>query len=281
MSAPEGPGTAPEGAETPPRRALPPRLHAAQILCDTCGRPTLHRIVRWNQRVSGGAGAGSGLARCRECGWTHAFEVRPPAEVEVDLIVSRGASSERSRQRFPASTRIAVGAALPGSEPALEVRKIESAQGRSVGAALVSETRTVWAVPESEPRLPVSIVEGSRTRSVRWPFDRDAFVGVGDRLVVDAQPLEVVAVRARGRTWRVLGDRFAVLEIQRIYGRRTVSPPAGRSDWRRVRGTPNSWTSSTSRAPRSRSSPGARSARTAPWRRNASGGATVHRVSPA
>lgn len=267
-----------EGGRAPPTETL--GLYAAKLRCDNCGRPTLHRIVHWKSRNRTGGKRLEGLARCRECGGTHPFEVRPVEQREFDLIVSSGAVSERRRVRRPSSERVTVGSPLPGEGPPLEVRKIVRTLGDSVHDAPVAELATVWAVPRTEHRLPVSIIEGARTRSALWAVDPESALGVGDRVEVDGIPIRLTAVRARGRTWRFPGERFPAREIQRLYGRRSVSPPAGRRDWSTGRGIPRSRESSTSRFDRSRSSPGVRRTRTTPRRRTASGGATVQRVSP-
>jgi len=240
----------------------PGRVHAARLRCENCGRVTDHRIVRWDPRSGGPGRHWSGVARCRACGWTHPFEVVPVARTEVDLIVSRGETSERRRVRLPASGTLTVGSRIPGARPPLEIRKITGRSGETVREAPVAEVGTVWAVPPLELRLAVSVVDGERTRSFRWVVRPDTVVEVGTRFEGEGGAVWVVAVRARGRTWRREGDRFPAREVQRLYGRRTVIPPAGRSDWRSGRAMPRSRQSSTSRSDRSRSSPGVSRTRT-------------------
>lgn len=255
-------------------------IHAARLRCDTCGRVTVHRIVHWDARSRRSARVRSGLARCRECGGTRPFEVRAEPSTEIDLIESRGAVSERRRMALPSARRIAVGSTLPGIYPPLTVRRIVRPKGDSVPEARLGEVETVWAVPADELGVRVSIVDGARTRPARWVVPPGETIAVGGRGEVDGVPFEVVALRARGRTWRFPETRFSAREVQRVYARRTVSPPAGRRDWRRGRGIPSSRTSSTSRSDRSRSSPGVNKNRASPRRRTASGGAAVQRTSP-
>jgi len=255
-------------------------LHAAELWCEQCARLTPHRIVHWDRRGRKAAGRRGGLARCRACGLTHPFEVRPVREHEFDLIVSRGATSERSRVRRPAGERVATGSLLSGAEPPLTIHRLVRPGGDSVAMARISELASLWAVPADERRLPISIVDGARTRSGHWVVDPAATIALGQELELDGVPVRVVALRANGRTWRFGEVRFPAREVQRVYGRRTVSPPAGRSDWSRGRGTESSRASSTSRWARSRSSPGVRRTRTSPRRRSAAGGATVQRIAP-
>lgn len=256
------------------------RVGAALLHCETCGRTTSHRILYGRKAGPSPGSPWGGVARCRACGTTHRFEVRPQVERSFEVIVSRAAVSERTTHRLPGTTWIRKGSVLPGSEPSLEVRRIVTAGGPDVAGARASTVATVWTVPYGERGVLVSVIEGARTRSVRWRADPDRLVEVGERLTVDGASVRVQAIRAEGRTWRRPGDRFRTGEIQRLYGRRIVSPPAGRSDWSNGRERPSSRTSSRSRSARSRSSPGVKITRTVPRRRTASGGATVHRVSP-
>ena len=247
---------APDQAAPGDRPTGPSGVHAARLRCDNCGRISVHRILRWDPRSQSPGRRWNGVARCRECGWTHPFEVAPPLEREFDLIISRGARSERRRVRLPAGTKLAVGERVPGQHPPLEIRKIAGRGGGARTEATVSAVASVWVVPSLEHRLAVSVVDGGHTQSFRWVVNPEAVVVVGESFRTDEGRVWVVAVRARGRSWRRPGDRFAAREVQRLYGRRTESPPAGRSDWSNVRGIPRSRQSSTSRSARRRSSPG-------------------------
>jgi len=136
--------------------------------------------------------------------------------------------------------------------------------------------RTVWARSDEGAVVPVSVVEGHRTRSERVAVPHGTMLGVGDPLHLEEESVEIVGLRARGRTWRRPGDAFPADEVTRVYARRSSMPPAGRSPWRRDRDNPSSRASSTSTASRPRSGPGTKRARIAPRVRIADGGAAVH-----
>gem|GEM_PF-155225 len=278
MGAPE-PDEGPDVSDSAPA-ARAPRLHAAALWCDNCGAETPHRVLRMDPTRRTGSGPVQGTARCRVCQWTHRFESRPPERVEVAQIVSEGRTSVRSRVELPAHVRIRVGSEVPGSHRPFRVRRIDTRTGERVPEALTDEVETLWVVRDEGAVVPVSIVEGRFTRATRLVVPPETVFEVGGRLKADGTPLDIVALRARGKTWRLPGDAFAAQEVQRIYGRRTDRPPAGNRDWRTGRGRPSSFESSTSRSPRSRSSPGVRRTRTSPRARTAVGGATVHRSSP-
>jgi uncharacterized Zn finger protein len=264
------------GAPGPPARGAV-RLSTVSLWCETCGRETPHRVVRLRGGAPGPGGRVAGVARCRECRWTHPFESAPSPEVEVSLLVSDGERTESTTVRLPPTRRLALGETFPGPAGPVTIRKLDPRSGPPVRAAPASEVATVWATRGTGAVVRVSVVEGSRTRPARLVAPPDRTLSVGDRMTVDGVPILVVGLRARGHTWRREGDGFPAAEVQRLYGRRTDRPPAGRSDWSSGRGTPRSRESSTSRFDRSRSSPGVRKARTRPWARTADSGATVHR----
>ena len=196
------------------------------------------------------------------------------------MIESMGGASERTRIELPSHRRLQVGSGLPDSPHPVVIRRIDGHDGRRVTAARTDEVDTLWVTRDVGAVVPVSIVEGRRTRPGRLVTPRGTPYAVGDRFSLEGLRLEIVALRARGQTWRRPGDTFPAEEVARIYGRRTEIPPAGRSDWSRSRETPSSRASSTSRIPRSRSSPGTTRHRTSPRARTAVGGAHDHRSSP-
>jgi uncharacterized Zn finger protein len=267
----------PEPTETlaRPRGAVP--VHAAEIVCDTCGRRTVHRILRLDPVAAGDVtGPVQGLARCRECRWVHPFRVEPPTTRSVALIRSEGPSSRREVLRIDPGLDLVVGGPVPGLEEPLRIVRIDLLNGRSGARARAGDVATIWSTPDRGPMVPVSIVEGRRTRTTRLALPTTERLTVGEPLRVEDRSYTIHALRAEGRTWRVPGDSFAVPLIARVYVRRTVIPPAGSRDWSRDRDSPSSRASSISRSPRSRSSPGVSRNRTRPRDWSAAGGATLH-----
>lgn len=247
-----------------PGPAAPPRVLAATLVCENCGRPTLHKILRWDPRSYPKGERSKGIARCRVCGWTHPFDLAPPAEVEVSVVVSRRSTSVHERLRLSPTESVEVGSTLPRSEPPLRVRRIDLRSGESAVRSLARDIGTLWVAVDEGLLVPVSIIEGARTRTTRWNADPGTEVVVGDRTTFDGLSVEVIALRAHGHTWRRPGDRFRASELQRIYGRRTAIPPAGRRDWSIGRERPRSRTRSFSRSSLSRSGPGVKRNRTSP-----------------
>ncbi len=263
------------------RERRPNRIAAATLQCESCGKETPHRVIRWVRSGHGTTSFTSGVARCRLCRFTHRFDVARAKEVEIDEIVSDGPVSTRRSVRLPASAELRIGAEVPGSDPPCLIRRIDLRAGGSPERAVVNSVGAIWVAPLLPPSVPVSILEGPRTRPSRWSPRAEEAVGVGDEVEVDGVVSEIIYVRARGRTWRRSGDRFPTGEIDRLYVRRTVRPPPGRRAWSRVRGMPSSRANSASRRERSRSGPGVNTTRRAPRRRTASRGAIIQRVSPA
>ena len=257
--------------EASPRSAL----GAAELFCENCGRETIHRIVRLDRTPAGRVPrALAGVARCRVCRWTHSFVSAAARTVRLELVVSHGAKSERRGFEVDPAAVLKVGEPLPGEAEALRVHAIDRSDGPRVPTALAREARTVWAVEEGARQLRVAVLAGARSTTERVAARPGLRLEVGDRLGLPSGGVTIVALRARDRTWRRAGDAFDASEVQVVYGRRTESPPAGRRPWSRDRVTPSSVAISTSRAARSRSSPGESRRRTVPRARTAGGGAT-------
>ena len=273
--------------QTPPQPPAPleggkaQAVHSAEILCEVCGRPTPHRILRLDPLASGErTGPIQGIARCRECRTTHRFRAEPARSLDVAVVLSNGPTSTRSKARLPLGQSLRVGEVADVGGAPLRVLRLDRTDGRSVREARVRELATVWATSELTPSVAVSIVEGRRTRSVRVTLPPDQRVEVEGPFEVEGRSYVVTAVRARGRTWRLAPDGFPAGEVDRVYVRRRATPPAGRRDWTREREIPSSSASSISRSARSRSSPGVTTARRRPRARSAAGGPAHQRAAP-
>lgn len=258
-----------------------PRLLSAMLYCERCERPTPHRILRLARTSGKGRAHVRGVARCKQCRWTHPFEEVRESPRVVSEIVSEGPTSRRRTVEVPPGRRLQVGSGVPWSTEPLRILRIDTRSGDRVSEAVSDEVATLWVQRDVGVVVPVSIVEGRRTRSVRRSFQPDDRLAVGAVLSLGADRVEVVALRARGANWRRPGDEFPARVVQRVYARRAEMPPAGRSAWRRDRARPSSRVSSTSTSARRDSGPGVRTARRVPRRPKAEGGATVQSSSPA
>jgi uncharacterized Zn finger protein len=256
-------------------------LHAAELLCETCGRPTRHRVVRLTRaRQTPGGEVIDGIARCSQCRWTHPFRLELPKDLVVPAVVSSGPRSSHVEVRVSSNQRLLVGSRMPEQSEPLRIVRMDLRSGARGTDALARDVATLWLTADGPRAIPVSLVLGAKTAVTRAEIPPDQFLEVGNTVKVAGGTLRVVGLRARNRTWSHLGDRFPAREVARIYTRRIDSPPAGNNRWSRSRGSSNSRTISTSRSERSRSSPGVRMRRSRPRVRSAWGGAAVQRASP-
>ncbi len=255
-------------------------LGSGLLFCDNCGAETPHRLLRVKPTSGPSPTNVAGTARCRVCRWTHPFTSTRETPVEVAMIVSDRGRSDRRRVALPGRRVVRIGETVTEATVPLRITRIEVSSGRSAASSPVSEVRALWAIRADETLVPVSVVDGARTSSRLLRVPPSARLEIGATLTLDGDRVVIVGLRARGRTWRVVGDGFAAEEVRRAYGRRMLRPPAGRRDWRTDRGTPVSRTSSTSAAARSRSAPGVRRNATFPRAATAPGGAVTHRSTP-
>ncbi len=252
----------------------PPAVHSAVLGCEVCGAETPHRILRLDH--------GSrpddlrGVARCQNCRTTHRFASRPPAATTVRLILSTGRESRTEAIELPPSELLRVGELLPGRAPAVEVRRLDLADGGTTRSAAADRVVAIWGALRADRVLRISEVVGRTTIPHQITIPDATPIEVGGTLRVDGHELHVWALRARARTWQRPGDRFPAGEVDRVYARRYRMPPAGSNDWTSPREMPSSRATSTSAAGRSRSSPGVRIRRTRPRAASAGTGATTH-----
>jgi uncharacterized Zn finger protein len=249
-------------------------LGSAVVFCDACGKETVHRILRLEPASRAGGTVVRGVARCRECRWTHPFTSERAPKVAVDLIVSSGASSRRDSVELAPSEPLRVGELLPSSEIPARVRRLELRRGGQATEAEARLVRTAWVADERAGSVRIAVLDGARSSTERLPASGVGRWVVGALVRLPSGMARVVALRARGHTWRREGDAFAAAEVSVVYARRISRPPAGRRLWSRERLTSSSRASSTSRSERSRSSPGRSRKRTVPRARTADGGAT-------
>lgn len=254
-------------------------MHSAELECLVCGERTHHRILRVD--ASSRPDRLSGIARCTTCRVTHPFEERTrPTGIPVHVIVSHGPESRAEERTMPAEQVLAVGDPIPGISEDRRIRRIEGRDGRARSSARAAEVGALWVAAPPEPRLLISVLDGGRTFGRSIPVAAERRLAVGEVIEVERQGLRVVALRARGRTWSRVGDRFAAAEIERAYARRTAIPPAGSRGWSSSRPTPSSRARLRSAPSRSRSSPGESRNRKRPRASMALAGATASSRSP-
>lgn len=231
-------------------------IRRATLYCETCGALTPHRLLRIDRKSP--AGAVAGIGRCQECRTTGPFFSGAERSAPVEAIVSSGPRSERLRLDLPAKEQLHQGDLLEVAGGPARLTKLEDRRHRPVREGHAEELSTVWATRSVESTVRVAVIEGDRSRTVRVPVSALPPLAVGASFRLGGAYLSVTALRARGRTWRRIGDAFPAEEVSVLYARRATNPPAGSRRWSTERETPSSRDSASSRRARSRSSPGDR-----------------------
>lgn len=265
-----------ETGESSPGRGL--AVHAASLWCDACDQVTEHRILRLDPVARGRGGTLQGVARCRNCRTVHPFRSEAPGATELVEVVSEGARSTARRLELPAAQRLQVGSEVPGTGHL--IHRLQDRTGRSVSEGTAGRLASVWTTASRACRVRVSLVEGRTTRPATLVVSPLEPLTIGEPITIDGRIWRIRAIRAAGFTDHDPGRTVAAGRVQRLYAGRIVNPPAGRSAWSRDREIPSAPASSTSRAARSRSSPGTSRNRTAPRARIAEGGPTHQSVRP-
>ncbi|MCI4355186.1 MAG: hypothetical protein L3K06_07460, partial [Thermoplasmata archaeon] len=142
-----------------PSTGDPRAVHSAEIFCESCQRPTSHRILRLDPPATRGpVGTIQGVARCRVCRLTHRFRTESPRPVELDLIVSDGPKTARQRVQLGRHVRLSRDEEVPELTEHYRILRIDSREGRTVSAAWSEEVATLWVTTTIGTSVPVSIV---------------------------------------------------------------------------------------------------------------------------
>lgn len=221
------------------------RVSVLELPCPSCGEKLRHRVLHVKGGSPGAEGGGApgrleGIARCARCHTAHPFLLEAKQLRAVPVIVSEGPESFREEVPLPEDRTLELDGTLRVSGRPVRITRIEGPMARNLHRARPSQVVAVWTVPTDELTLRVSLVEGARTRSFHLTVKGDQELRVGDQFRVEGETVEITGLRARGRTYRELGDVLPAREVQRIYGRSTRTPPGGRSAWRRSREMPRS-----------------------------------------
>lgn len=196
--------------------AAKPELPAAiEAECPDCGE-TLHDVRKGQLSARRGMRLDV-VASCRECGRTHRVLVRAVPEVEVSVIVSRGAQSSKKAIRLPEDEDVSLGDELVVGENNVQVTGLETRDGLRVDACRAGTLGTVWARYFDE--LVVKFSVNLRRKTIR----KDVSLGprevlnVGDELTLGRLRVRIHGIKVQGRMLRA-GSAEAK-EIVRVFAK--------------------------------------------------------------
>ncbi len=184
----------------------------AFIYCDTCGRETLHEVVREDKN----------LYRCTECN-THV--TRPPQrEIELRAIISSGSKSRRGVLRARVGEEIEVGDEyiidVGEGHRIGEVTSIELKDGRRVERSETEKISTVWLRDIGEVVVRISLHKRSVTTPYKIVTDGEMEFEVGEVLDIDGKLYRVHRIKKlRGGVARNPGERVKAKDIRRVYAK--------------------------------------------------------------
>ena len=182
------------------------------IYCDSCGKETLHEVVREDKN----------LYRCVECNSHTSFS--PEKEVEVRAIISSGARSRRGILKVRRGDVIEVGDEYivdTGEGHRIgEITAIELRDGRRVDSSNVRDVSTVWLRDVGEVEVRISLHKRSVTTPYRIVTDGDMEFEVGEVLDIDGKLYRIHRIKIlKGGVARNPGEKVKARDIRRIYAK--------------------------------------------------------------
>jgi uncharacterized Zn finger protein len=182
------------------------------IYCDSCGKETLHEIVREDRN----------LYRCIECNSHVLFS--PEKEIKLRAIISSGARSRRGTLKVRRGDVIEIGDEYivdTGEGHRIgEVTAIELRDGRRVERGYVQDISTVWLRDVGEVEVRISLHKRSVTTPYRIVTDGDMEFEVGEVLDIDGKLYRIHRIKiSKGGVARNPGERVKARDIRRIYAK--------------------------------------------------------------
>ena len=182
--------------------------------CPDCDDITTHEVLKGKM----GKSTLEATVKCSECGLIRTTTVHFAKEIEVKVIISRGAESVSSSMTLEDDDLLKVGDEFNTDEGhLLRITGLEAAQGRRMKTARATEIKTIRAVDFDVIDVKVSINDDRRTYARTVPSSPDDEFTVGNILSFDDMECLIHSIKVQGRMIR-RGSAEA-RNIVRIYGK--------------------------------------------------------------
>lgn len=162
--------------------------HEVTILdCPACGSEE-HRVLKSNDQNM--------TVQCMECSRVRSLTPKRERIVEVNLVVSEGEGSFRTRIPTPAEEEIRVGYEFGLDDHRMIVTGIEVDGQQTPRRARADEVKTLFAKVFDMVALKFSVNEGDVTKSFKTDVDPDMEIPVGLILPVEGRLLVIKTLKS-------------------------------------------------------------------------------------
>jgi len=181
--------------------------------CPKCDDFTLHHIIKakfsTRKRITF-----IGTAKCTSCDFIHHVELKQENDRKLNLILSSGATSEKTSIDLPGNEFLEVGMELMFGEVNIMISKLEKDE-RSLGRAQVKELDTIWAKKYESVPVRISISHGPRTYSRKLFAAPDEEFEIGDIISFHEYRAAIKKIKDR---WGMVRKGFVkARDIVRVY----------------------------------------------------------------
>ncbi|HLE96469.1 MAG TPA: HVO_0476 family zinc finger protein, partial [Candidatus Thermoplasmatota archaeon] len=191
---------------------------AVEARCPGCGDTTLHAVLHGRMGRKGTLTLDA-TVKCDECGRVHHVLLREAPEVEVPVVVSKGADSRRERVILSGDDLLAVGDELIVDGRTVLVTGLERRDGRRATELVAGEVGTLWAKDFESVRVRVAINLRQKTIAKEIHANPDREFSIGQELVFGRLRVTIHGIKKQGKMLR--HGTAAAHEIVRVFGKPT------------------------------------------------------------
>lgn len=181
--------------------------------CPECDDYTLHHVIKAKFSTKKKTTL-SGTAQCTECEFVHHIELQEERDMEVNLVLSTGDSSEKTTITLPGDEILEVDMEIMFEDNLIKIARLEQGE-RSLRHAAVKDIDTIWAKRFDSIPVKVSVSHGPNTYSRKVFAAPDEEFGIGDLIRF---PEYNVVVKKIKDPWGMVREGYVkARDITRIY----------------------------------------------------------------
>ncbi|MDR0778867.1 MAG: hypothetical protein LBE48_05485 [Methanomassiliicoccaceae archaeon] len=182
--------------------------------CPDCDDITIHDVLKGKM----GKSSMDATIRCQDCNLVRTTTVQFPKKIEVKIVISDGAISERTTMIIEDDDLLKIGDEFHMDDGhQVKITGLELKQGRRADKARATEITTIWAIQFDMIDVKISINDDRKTYSKSVLSSPDDEFTVGDILSFDDMDCLIHSIKIPERMVR--RGSVEARNITRVYGK--------------------------------------------------------------
>lgn len=183
--------------------------------CDSCAEETPHRVIRGRMSPPPNTGF-EGSVQCITCRSIHSTHIPLERPLSIQVIISDGNSSTRTRMEVPPDEVLTVDEELFHDGHNLLITSLES-KGRRVMSSTSKDLDCIWFKTFDKVKVKVAIVKGAVTKSYTLDASPDEEFCVGDILDVGSSKVMIDKIKIERGTIYSSDRPIEARDIKRVF----------------------------------------------------------------